>query len=129
MLLDTHSLLWLTHDENSLSNVARERLNKSLEQKVALFCLSASFWEIAVKCKKRKIDIGMSSEQFLELCNEAEGLEIVETTATDWILSAQLDWAHRDPIDRLLVATAARLDTEIVTCDDEIRNYYSLCVW
>jgi len=49
----------------------------------------------------------------------ARHIEIVE----------MLPFIHRDPFDRLLVATAKAEGMTIVTVDENIRSYDVLCAW
>jgi PIN domain nuclease of toxin-antitoxin system len=43
--------------------------------------------------------------------------------------SLDLDWAHRDPADRLIVALARRRHLPIVTADTIIGEWYPRTIW
>lgn len=43
-------------------------------------------------------------------------------TAT-WLKSLELEWEHRDPADRVIVATALLRGTPLVTADDQIQRF------
>ena len=51
---------------------------------------------------------------------ERAELIFTELTHEDVLVASELDWDHRDPYDRLIVATALRLDLPLVTADEEI---------
>jgi PIN domain nuclease of toxin-antitoxin system len=50
-------------------------------------------------------------------------------TAT-WLRSLELTWEHRDPADRVIVATALLQGVPLVTADEEIHRFGGVtCVW
>ena len=129
MLIDTHVLVWLTLKPAELSKRASKAIQTTLEQDRKVFCLSASFWELAIKVSRGRLNLGLPVRDFYELCAQAKELDILDTSPPHWIQSAELDWNHRDPIDRLLVATARGLDLPLITSDQAIREFYQQCVW
>ncbi|MCY4545319.1 MAG: hypothetical protein OXD39_08780 [Gemmatimonadetes bacterium] len=46
-----------------------------------------------------------------------------------WIGNLELDWDHRDPVDRTIVATAKLNKCLLVTSDTTILDYYSRAIW
>ncbi|MEL6469005.1 MAG: hypothetical protein AAFQ74_04710 [Cyanobacteria bacterium J06623_4] len=46
-----------------------------------------------------------------------------------WIASVALEWAHRDPADRVVVTLARSYQAVIVTSDKKIRNFYPEIAW
>jgi PIN domain nuclease of toxin-antitoxin system len=51
-------------------------------------------------------------------------LKIVAADSDLWLSSLELDWQHRDPADRLIVALALREKLSLVTRDETIRAWY-----
>ena len=43
--------------------------------------------------------------------------------------SVKLEWEHRDPADRVVVAIAKRNQAAIITADRKIASFYSLVIW
>ena len=41
----------------------------------------------------------------------------------------ELDWDHKDPADRTIVATAMLLSSSLVTSDRMIKQFYAEAVW
>jgi PIN domain nuclease of toxin-antitoxin system len=47
-----------------------------------------------------------------------------------WLRSVELAWDHRDPADRVIVATALLQNVPLVTADTEIHRFGGVeCVW
>jgi PIN domain nuclease of toxin-antitoxin system len=41
-----------------------------------------------------------------------------------WIVSAELDWTHRDPADRLIASLAMRHGCDLAGTDERIADFY-----
>ena len=58
-------------------------------------------------------------------------MRLVTTVAVDveaFLAAVDLDWAHRDPADRLIVALTQSKNARLVTCDRTIAAFYPRCV-
>jgi PIN domain nuclease of toxin-antitoxin system len=128
MLFDTCALLWSTLDPDSLADREREIAFSEFETGRAAVS-SISFWEIGIKIKREKLDIGMTLESYLEKIHAFNGLEIIPVDEFIWMENIKLEWDHRDPADRTIVATAKLRELPILTKDMNIRNYYSNQGW
>lgn len=100
-LLDTHLLAWAMIDSPKLSARARTIIQEPTN---ILYFSVASLWELAIKGRVEQVGISAA-----ELRDEllAAGYEELPITATHVLGVANLPAIHRDPFDRLLVATAA----------------------
>ena len=104
MLLDTCALLWWTLDPEQLSDsaaIACERISDN-----NAFISAISIWEIGIKIKKGKLDIGMDLREYLNRLNLLDVLKIIPVDENIWVENIFLEWDHRDPADRTIVATA-----------------------
>jgi PIN domain nuclease of toxin-antitoxin system len=127
VLLDTCTLIWWTLDPTRLTPAAATACAQ-VEQDGG-FLSSISVWEIAVKVKKGKLEIGLPAEEFVLRLKRSDVLEIVPVDETLWLASVALNWSHPDPCDRVIVATASRLRVPIVTADTLIRSFYPQTIW
>ena len=127
VLLDTCALIWWTLDPGKLSKAAADTCDKIHETGGVIS--SISIWEVGIKIKKGKIDIGISLEEYVSRLKQVANLEIVPVDEDIWVKSISLDWSHKDPADRAIVATAALRDIPIVSSDSIIRNFYSTVIW
>jgi PIN domain nuclease of toxin-antitoxin system len=124
-LLDTHTLLWYFHKSHRLPSSILATIERVDIQK---FVSVASLWEFAIKHSMGKLnfDGGISAFWKMVTANEFVILQINEPYL---IKLASLPFLHRDPFDRLLVATAIVEDMTILTADESIRQYDVRWVW
>ena len=122
-LLDTHTILWYAQGNTEISEQVR-----SLIESEECFYSIASLWEIAIKQKLQKLDGKLTITELNEFCKEAGFLQI-PTSAYHLEKTKNLDFIHRDPFDRLLIAIAQSEDLTIVTRDTIIPQYDVKTIW
>ena len=124
-LLDTSTAIWALDDKTKLSKMA-----KSIIDDVSLpLCVSIiSAWEIAIKVSIGKLGFVGGSAIFLKKMQK-NGLELLSLKASYLEYVEILPFIHRDPFDRLLVATAKVDGLTILTADENIRKYDVMTVW
>lgn len=128
MLFDTCALLWSTLDPHSLTEREKAVAFSAFEENRA--CVSSiSFWEIGIKIKRKKLDIGMTLEEYVRKIHDFNGFEIIPVDETIWLENILLDWDHGDPADRTIVATAKLRNLPILTKDAHILGYYRNLGW
>ncbi len=127
VLLDTCALIWWTLDPDKLSEAALKACEE-IHIKGGIIS-SISLWEIGIKIKKGRIDIGITLGEYVSRLKQVEGLEIVPVDEDLWVKNISLDWDHKDPADRTIVATAALRDLPIVSKDRIIKNFYPNVIW
>lgn len=125
VVLDTSALLFLTIDPTKLT----PRVRETIAEADRLIISSISVWEIAQKVSRGKIEIGPTIEEYIAGLHQLEGLEILSVDVETWLMAVKLDWSHRDPADRIIVATAMRLRCPLITSDRVIGAYYAATVW
>ena len=102
VVLDTSALVFWTLDPERLSKTAEQAIKKADR-----VCLSSiSIWEIGVKSKKDKLDLPLSIRDYAENLGRIDRVEVLPVDVRTWIGNLELDWDHRDPADRTIVATA-----------------------
>lgn len=127
ILLDTCALIWWTLDPEKLSETAARACDRISDHGA---CVSAiSIWEIGIKIKKGKLDIGLDIREYVSRLNTLKKFGIIPVDESIWIENIQLEWNHRDPADRTIVATAKLQNIPIVTKDQTIRDFYSDTIW
>ena len=127
IVLDTHALLWWTLDPDMLSARATEICNEI--DRSGAFISAISIWEIGIKIKRKKLDIGLDIKTYTDRLKRLNSVRIVPIDEDIWIRNLELDWDHRDPADRTIVATATIHDAVLLTKDDMIRKFYEKAIW
>lgn len=125
LLLDTHSLIWFLNGDEKLSDkvkIAIEDLNNSKIVSIA------SIWEIAIKISLDKFRFPKGFKYFLEMVEE-NGLEILPITFEHAMVLSTLEFIHRDPFDRLLIAQCMADNLILATKDDNIKRYNVQTIW
>ena len=90
---------------------------------------SISIWEIAIKIKNKKLDLGIDLDKYLAALKQSSAIRIIPVDENTWVESVKLEWTHRDPADRVVVAIAQSQQAAIITADQEIRSFYSDAIW
>ena len=78
---------------------------------------SICIWEIAIKIKNNKLDLGVNLDKYVATLRKSDVVTIVPIDENIWLKSVSLDWSHRDPADRVVVALAEIEQAGIITSD------------
>jgi len=113
LLLDTHAWVWSLIESSRLSRAAKERLDNAS----SIFVSPISFYEIAQKVRLGKWPAMAAVVEELPTLLVEQGLKAARLEPEICLRAGALHWAHRDPFDRLLAATALHLKTPIVSAD------------
>ncbi|MGD1867011.1 MAG: type II toxin-antitoxin system VapC family toxin [Phormidesmis sp.] len=88
-----------------------------------------SLWEISLKIKNKKLDLGVDIDSYLKALRKSDAVRIIPVNTDIWVNSVKLDWEHRDPADRVVVALAHSYQASIITADKRIRAFYPKVAW
>ena len=118
VLLDTCVLLWITNSPDKLSKAALERLRSSGPQHV----VAISAFEIVVKHHKGKLELPMDPWEWFSQVMEHYGLQEIPISAKVAAMAPRIQVPHKDPCDRIIIATALENNLEILSSDTLIRQ-------
>lgn len=114
-LIDTHVFLWFDASSPRLAERIRLLIARTDQ---TIFVSAASFWEVAIKRRDGKLiydgapRTAAADAGFVELAIGADDAEI----------AGGLDWDHRDPFDRMLVAQCLNRSLTLITADARLRT-------
>ncbi len=128
VVLDTCALIWWSLDPDKLSLSARSACEKMEGEKNGLVS-SISLWEIAIKIKNKKLDLGVSLTTYLEILQKSDVITIIPIDENLWLESVALEWSHKDPADRVIVALAQKYQADLITADKIIMGFYDSVIW
>ena len=122
-LLDTHVWVWSKADPSKISPAAKEVLTH-LREEDRLLISAISVWEVARLVEVGRLTMGMDLDVWVRRALETPRLSVAELTPDVSIESNRLPGDfHRDPADRIIVATARVTGATIITADRAIRSY------
>ena len=119
-LLDTHVLLHWAFEDPGLSKTHRGIIDEATPQ-TPLYVSDMTLWEIATLYSLRRIELEVPLRDFLERVIAPpliQRLSISPTIAAE--VAALPDSFHRDPGDRVIVASARVFGATLLTQDRRI---------
>jgi PIN domain nuclease of toxin-antitoxin system len=90
---------------------------------------SMAIWEIAIKVKNKKLDLGVTLDTYVSKLKQSDVVRIMPVDEDILVRSVNLQWSHRDPVDRIMVALATDNGCSIITKDLKIREFYARTIW
>ena len=130
-LLDSHTLIWAIVDTSKLSNVALKILQNNDN---LLFVSAVSFWEIAIKHGKGKMNLeNFQIQNIPDYCRRL-AIEQIPLMPKDAINYSTLlfNENHKDPFDRMLIYQCLSGNYTLISKDDKMKNYKDFgleCIW
>ena len=125
IIVDTATLIFWTLDRQRLSAAAAQAIAQADNIGVS----SISIWEIGIKVGKGKLDLPLSIREFTGRLAQVDRVELLSVDTATSITNLELDWNHRDPADRTLVATAILHACPLVSPDATIRAFHPQTIW
>ncbi len=122
VLIDTQVLIWL------LTSPERLRVeNKAYLQNSQVFVSIASLWEITVKLAIKKLTLGIGIHELFDEVY-SRGISLVNIQRDHLKFYSEINWPenHRDPFDRLLIATALAENMSLMPADRNFELYPEL---
>jgi PIN domain nuclease of toxin-antitoxin system len=124
IVLDTHVVLWWVSGSDELSVAAKKAIKRTLTQGSELIVSSISAWEVSMLIDKERLILSMDVESWFDEVSQIDGVRFMPVDNEIGIKSTVLPGDfHKDPADRMIVATARKLAVPLVTADEKIRNY------
>ncbi|WP_438031028.1 type II toxin-antitoxin system VapC family toxin [Sorangium sp. So ce233] len=121
ILLDTHAWLWwIQGTEDALPSKTRALIE---HEPGPVGIASVSCLEVAWLVKKGRIVLPVSIEDFFIKAIDQAGLILLPLTPLITARSAALPDLRRDPIDRVIIATAMEHNAELVSKDELVSRY------
>jgi len=123
IVLDTHAWIWFVDQPEQLSAKAYDLVSEAKKQR-KIYLSSISTWEICMLEKKGKLKFKIAASLWVQRCERLGIFRFVpvdnEITKTAVHLPEPL---HRDPADRMIIATAKVLGMPVMTKDKKITLY------
>lgn len=133
-ICDTHILLFWADNPGKLSANARSAVDFGIASQT-LACADISLWEIAMLYAKGRINnqAGIAASAYIQDILTAMAIDILPITAEIAEIAELAQnpmFAHGDPADRLIAATAMAHRTVLITADEKLHALPGLhCIW
>lgn len=123
IVLDTHALVWWVAGDSQLSRPAREAIEAEA-QGGEILVSAISAWEVAMLAKAGRLALTMDAGAWLDTVAEVPAIRFVPVDVRISVHSVDLPGEfHKDPADRIIVATARHHSVPLISADLKIRDY------
>jgi PIN domain nuclease of toxin-antitoxin system len=126
VLLDTHALVWALGEPERLSRRARAVI---ADQATVVFVSLTSAWELAILQSLDRVRLKVPLATLFTEGLAALRFQLLPIRLPYVVAVADLPHHHRDPFDRLLVATALAEKLTVVSADREFKRYGVPVLW
>ena len=120
IILDTHIWVkWIIEEQASLS----EKILDAITGESHLAVSAISCFEVSMLVKRGKLELPLPVEQWLQEALYASGVKALPVTCDVMQSAAMLPDIHRDPADRIIIATAFLNQAKLVSLDSVFPGY------
>ena len=106
ILLDTHTFIWFVLNDSKLISSAKTLIENPAND---VLVSPASYWEIAIKVSRKKLDLFASYDDFMYRGIVGNDFEILPIEPRHCERLIALPFHHKDPFDRLLISQALEI--------------------
>lgn len=123
ILLDTHIWhWWINQIPKKLSTATIQLIEEATEVGVS----AISCFEMAWLVKHQRIDIGMDFDEWLRQVEFAQIVRFLPVTSWIGAKAVALPEYHKDPQDRIIIATALYHKANLISFDTQFPQYREL---
>ena len=124
-LLDTHAIIWFFENSAMMPDYVKEII-KHKENSISIATIS--LLEITIKESLNRFNLGLSIEELYEKAINNR-FSLVHIKLEHLLIYNKLPFIHKDPYDRLLIATAINENLTFITSDKNCQNYSVNWIW
>lgn len=126
IVLDTHAWIFWVSTPEHLSAKAKLAIDRAASDN-EIYVSSISTWEILALESKERLQLTMAAPDWIARCEVLPFFNFVPVDNAIAVRSFRLPgFPHRDPADRVIVATSLVLGATLVTKDRKIRAYQAV---
>ena len=122
ILLDTQALIWLMQENGRLGSNARRAEAEDSE----VFISAITLWEIGLLTSRQRLVLPQPLDAWTDRVEHEAAIGIIPVSRVIAIDAGLLpSYDHRDPGDRIVLATARHLSCPVITSDRRMLDYAS----
>lgn len=123
IVLDTHIWIWwLTLNDKSLKPAWRDAVANA----DAVGVSAISCFETAWLVHRGRVEIPIALDAWFDAALDGSGVHLLPITPLVAQFAVELPEHHRDPHDRLIIATAIAYDAKLMSADGHFSDYEEL---
>jgi PIN domain nuclease of toxin-antitoxin system len=123
IVLDTHVWIWWLSDPGKLPGRARKAVMEAASDQ-AIYISSISVWEVALLASRGRLTFSMDAQDWITKSEALPFLHFVPLDNAIAVRAVRLEEPfHKDPADRIIVATAITMGAPVVSSDAKIQKY------
>ena len=123
LLLDTCAVIWMSQNE-WVSELAARTISSARDNGLQVYVSPITAWEMGMLVAKGRVTETKTAKRWYDDFLSEATLTEIPVTSDIFITSSFLPQPiHKDPIDRILIATAREHDLTIITRDRAILAY------
>ncbi len=121
IVLDTH--IWFYFINDGPEKLPAE-VRKAIRDNDVLGVSIISCWEIAMLVAKNRLRFSIDVQDWITKALKYKGIKLIELTPEIAVLATRLPGEfHKDPADRIIVASSLKLAAPLVTLDQSIKKW------
>jgi PIN domain nuclease of toxin-antitoxin system len=122
VVLDTHIWIWWLNNNEQLSKQAINYIETAPRVLVSV----VSCFEIAQLVKRQRLILPISVESWLQEALIPAGVELLALSPAIACRAVNLTDIHKDPFDRIIIASALEYQAKLMSVDGHFKNYPEL---
>ena len=122
LILDTHALYWWV---NRTPDKLGQQQMDAIETAESLAVSAMTCWEMAWLVKHGRIVLQLPVSEWLDQI-EANGVAIIPVSRSIAERAVTLPEHHKDPVDRIIIATAVEHQAKLLSVDGRFPDYHEL---
>lgn len=126
IILDTHIWIWFINQE--FGNFPADWKDK-IETADRVAVSSVSCFEVALAEKKGRLQLPCPTDQWLQDALDPSTIELLDLTPTIALRAVNLSDVHKDPFDRIIIATAIEHQAHLASVDGNFPKYSELATY
>jgi len=123
IILDTH--IWIWYINREIDKFPSSWL-EMIETANQVFISPVSCYEVALAQQRRRLYLSCPADQWFQEALEPSGISLFPLTATIASCAVNLSPIHRDPFDRIIIATAIECQAKLASIDGVFHQYPEL---
>ncbi|MCX8124604.1 MAG: type II toxin-antitoxin system VapC family toxin [Spirochaetes bacterium] len=130
ILIDTHVCIWWIQESTDIPKDVKTKI-KSAQKRNNIFISSISIWEIAMLIKYNRLTLTVPLSEWIKKLESVPYFKFIPVDNAIAEHSVNLPGEfHKDPADRIIVATSRIHNIPLITSDEKILNYpYVKTIW